>query len=375
MKKIAPILLLIFIIISCKKVKPKEYYSIKGKIENFNGNIYLTKALFDDEYYFDNSLKDSVLVSDGKFEFRLSTKNNFPLPFYIETDKTKTSHFILEPKDQQIIIDSLYYNVFPKIICKNSTIQKEQLILKERISIALEKFKTEFKKIKSPDFPKDSIEKSAINAREKLTFESNLILKEFAKDYPNSFVSFWKIAMNIQYNGYNEELENAYNNLSTTIKQSKVSNVLLQNILKAKTFKIGNHFPIIKLKNKELNEIVLNVTENSKADYSLVDFWFSNCGPCIAQFPKLKELHSKYNPKQFNIISISTDKTKDIDNWYKIMEQKNMTWPNLLDENGTKSSTLGIVSFPTNYLLNKKGIIIKKNISLIELEKLFEKAE
>ncbi len=358
--------------VSCKEVKQNNYYSIKGKIENFKGTIYLKKAI-DGNYYLNNVIKDSAIVKDGKFEFRISKKNSIPLPFYIETDKTKTFRFLLEPEDQQIIIDSLYYNVSPKIIYENSTILNEELILKERRTLTLQEFKAEYEKIEEPNFPKDSIEKFAFNARKKLNKQSYLTLTNFIKDYPNSYVGFWEIAISTSYNGYNEELENAYNNLSVKIKQSEVAKVFENNMTNAKTLKIGGYFPTIKLKNIELKEVELITKKNSNPNYTLIDFWFSYCGPCIAQFPKLNNLHSEYNSNQLKIISISTDKTKHINNWYNVMKEHNITWLNLLDENGTKASAFGVNSFPTNYLLDKDGIIIKKNISLIELEELLEK--
>lgn len=360
------------VLISCKKSESLEYYVIKGQIENYNGSIYLTKAV-DSIYYFNNFIKDSATVKDGKFEFRLSKNIVTPLPFYIETDETRTYHFLLEPKNQQIIIDSLYYNVSPKIICENSAIPNEELILEKRKKPALEKFKSEFKKIKNTDFPKDSIEKLAIKARENFTLKSNIILTDFTKDYPDSYVAFWDIALVQMYNGYNKELENAYNNLSPSIKQTKAAKLFEKSMLETKILSSGSYFPDLKLKNKELKELIFKATENTNANYILIDFWFSHCKPCIAQFPKLKELQTKYHPNQLIIVSISTDKTKNIDNWYKIMEQKNIPWLNLLDENGTETSSLGINSFPTNFLLNKEGIIIDKNISLTELEELLKK--
>jgi len=54
------------------------------------------------------------------------------------------------------------------------------------------------------------------------------------------------------------------------------------------------------------------------------------------------------------------------------MEKNNIPWINYLDESGSEVSPLGINSFPTNYLLDGKGVILKKNISLIDLEMLLE---
>ena len=64
--------------------------------------------------------------------------------------------------------------------------------------------------------------------------------------------------------------------------------------------------------------------------------------------------------------------TKNVDNWHKVMEKHTIPWINVLDENGTETSPLGIISFPTNYLLNNEGVILRKNISLTDLELLLK---
>ena len=48
--------------------------------------------------------------------------------------------------------------------------------------------------------------------------------------------------------------------------------------------------------------------------------------------------------------------------------EKKLNWTSLLDENGVNANKLGIYVFPTNFLLDQNGIIIRKNISLIELD-------
>ncbi|MCF6181073.1 TlpA disulfide reductase family protein [Lutibacter sp.] len=362
--------LFISFLASCKKTESKDY-RIKGEIKNYNGTVYLIKAI-DAIYYFNNFIKDSTIAVDGKFEFRLSKKNNIPLPFYIETAQTRTGQFILEPKNQQLLIDSLYFNVKPIIISENSTIQNEEVILGEKLKPFLNEFKIEFKKIRGNDLPKDSIEKFSIALRKSLTKHNYKTLIDFTKEFPNSYVAFWKILISQMYNGYNEELEKAYNNLSNTIKQTKEAKIFKKRMLEAKMLQEGNLFPEIKLSNIDSKELIFKVFENSDSKYILIDFWFSYCGPCIAQFPKLKELQKKYSPNQLSIISISTDKTKNVNNWFKVVDRKKITWLNLLDENGTETSVLGINKFPTNYLLNKEGIILEKDISLTDLEKVLK---
>jgi thiol-disulfide isomerase/thioredoxin len=375
----------IFLVLICstlfqsyQKNNFQEFYIVEGQIKNYNGEIYLQRSA--PSTYYNDFEMDSIgilektIVINGKFKFKLKKKNNFPLVFHIGTDKTKTYDFILEPKNQQLIIDSLYYNVSPKIICKNSTIQDEEKILNEKKAPSIEEFKSDYKKIKNDKFPKDSVETFMTSLRNKLSYESNLALKNFTKDYPNSYVGFWDIVKTQMYDGYDIELESAYDNLSDLIKKSEQAKIFEKSMLEAKTLKNGKVFPKIKLQDKKLKEIIFNATQYSNSKYILVDYWFSYCAPCIAQFPKLNELQKKYSPKQLKIISISTDKTDNLTNWNKVMEREQMNWLNLIDINGNKTSALGINKFPTNYLLNSEGIILQKDISLMELQLLLEQS-
>lgn len=45
-----------------------------------------------------------------------------------------------------------------------------------------------------------------------------------------------------------------------------------------------------------------------KSKLTLIDCWGSFCGPCIAEFPFLKEVYAKYKSKGFNILGISQEK-------------------------------------------------------------------
>lgn len=355
---------------SCDKPNSPEFYTINGEVKNYNGKVYLYPAV-DTIYYSNNFKVDSTIVKDGKFKFKLSKRNKIPLPFRIRINNSMTTQFILEPKNQLILIDGISENN-PKLIPENTTIREEHLILQKRRALLNEEFDANIEKIYASKYSNDSIEKLVNVERTRLNDESLLVIRDFTKDYPDSYVSFWYIVLSQTYNGFNVEIENAFNNLSPGIKNTKEGEILKRRLLESKVLQIGTFFPELKLKNKDLQEIVFNTSANSNANYILVDFWYSHCGPCIAQFPKLKKLYNKYNPNSLKIISISTDMTKNIDNWYKVMEKYTIPWINVLDENGTETSPLGIKSFPTNYLLNNEGVILRKNISLTDLELLLK---
>lgn len=364
------LILFVVIITSCHNTVRNDSYVIEGVVKNYEGKIYLF-GYATPKYYFDNFKMDSAMVVNDKFEFKLAKESKFPLPFYLLTENDIMSErFILEPKNQKIIIDSLYFKVRPRIITKNSTINHEIDILFKRRKPFLETFKANTNAILSSDIPMESHAKLFNIERDKLTYKSDSVLVDFAKEYPNSFFSFWEIVIGQTGNGYSKEIEKAFNNLSDSIKETKIAKLFLEDLKNAKSLYPGNYFPKINLKNGELEGVAFNANENFEAEYILIDFWFSYCSPCIAQFPRLKGIYAEYHPKGLEIIGISTDKTSNIDNWNKTIDKHEIDWINLLDENGVESIKLSVNKFPTNFLLNRQRIILKKDISLDELEKL-----
>ena len=68
------------------------------------------------------------------------------------------------------------------------------------------------------------------------------------------------------------------------------------------------------------------------------------------------------------MVGIATDKTFALPNLQKTIEEFEIPWTIYLDENSKQSDKWTIKVFPTNFLLDENGKIIKKNISQKELE-------
>jgi hypothetical protein len=78
----------------------------------------------------------------------------------------------------------------------------------------------------------------------------------------------------------------------------------------------------------------------------------------------------KYKSKGFEIVSI-TDITKALPHLQKtVKEDFNMTWANYLDENRKQSDEWVVTYFPSKFLLDSNGVIVQKDISVEDLEKL-----
>lgn len=188
---------------------------------------------------------------------------------------------------------------------------------------------------------------------------------DYVKANPDSYVALWHVAQRFFTFGHIALREAILDQFSTDVKESKIWNLLYSDIHNA-LIKQGGPFPTIELKNQKLTNQKLVIPKNKIV---LIDFWFSNCKPCLASFPILTNLYNRYKDKGFEIIGISTDQTKRIDNWKKVIQEQDLPWKQFLDENAAiTSSEMYIRMFPTSILIDKKGNIIDKKISLSNLE-------
>lgn len=79
--------------------------------------------------------------------------------------------------------------------------------------------------------------------------------------------------------------------------------------------------------------------------------------------------------KGFSIISVSLDNNKN--EWTEVIKKDNLDWVNISDLQGWKNDLVrkfNITAIPNNFLLDKTGRIIAKNISPEDLEKEIGKA-
>ncbi|MDL2145226.1 MULTISPECIES: TlpA family protein disulfide reductase [Flavobacterium] len=122
---------------------------------------------------------------------------------------------------------------------------------------------------------------------------------------------------------------------------------------------IGDIAPEIDLPDTKGNNIVLS---SLRGELVLVDFWASWCGPCIKEQPELIKLYNTYSGK-FSIYSVSMDTKKAL--WTGAIAKQKLPWTQVSDLKYWNSPVIGdymLQSVPLNFLIDKNGIILAKNI-------------
>lgn len=95
--------------------------------------------------------------------------------------------------------------------------------------------------------------------------------------------------------------------------------------------------------------------EKTKLDSNkptFLNFWFTNCPPCIEELPALNELREKYKDK-INFVSITFDTKEKVENF---LEKYKFNFTHIIGEKEFITS-LGVVSYPKIFLLDSNKII------------------
>jgi len=328
---------------------------------------------YNEKYYADFT-GDISLIQNGRYNFQLPKyDDSIPRPFRLlfETEKSNVYEvsdiFYISKETEEIKFNSddhkmvLDHNYGKDVIIYDTYMRSYSSAKKKLDSVKSGIYKR--KNFKVDKVTEDSIETfyTALDKNE------DSLLLELSKKNSKSYRVFWRLVGKFEANGFKQSYLQAFNNLNSSVRKSSVGLIFSEELKKGSKMVEGNLFPALILKGE-------NVQSSLGKSYTIIDFWFSHCVPCIEQVPKYRELYSKYKDKGFEIVNISTDRTKDIGNWKKMIKEKELNWAHYLDENGEKSKYYNINSFPTNFLLDSSGKIIKKDISLEDLDAFLSKS-
>lgn len=154
-----------------------------------------------------------------------------------------------------------------------------------------------------------------------------------------------------------------------------IKNTIAENLKALEYFKgniqefIGKELPKFEL--TLLNGNKLN-SESLKGKPTLINFWFSNCQPCIDEMPILNEIRSQFD-QDVNFISITFQDQKEVTEFLKRID---FDFTHIIDSKEYLKS-FGFIGYPKTLTLDKNLIIteIEKNIPKDIETEMINKAE
>lgn len=110
----------------------------------------------------------------------------------------------------------------------------------------------------------------------------------------------------------------------------------------------------------------VSLAEN-KGKVVLVDLWATWCGPCIKELPHLQALSEKFGPEDFLMLGVVLE-SGDPAEIQAFVAEKEIVYPQVLGEEGTKESFGPFLGYPTKYLIDRDGRVVKRYFGMVGSE-------
>ena len=123
-----------------------------------------------------------------------------------------------------------------------------------------------------------------------------------------------------------------------------------------------NAFPQFEGKDLDGNPVDSSLFANNA--FTVINFWFSGCKPCVGEMKELEELSKTVREQGGELIGVNTE-TLDgnadaIATAKKILESKGVTYRNIYFDSSSEAAkfALNIMAFPTTYVFDRNGNVV-----------------
>jgi len=116
---------------------------------------------------------------------------------------------------------------------------------------------------------------------------------------------------------------------------------------------------------------------NLRGKYVLVDFWATNCVPCIIDLPQLRSVSRRFSGEKFQILGISFDTEPSVVEEFK--QRYRIDWATPLLENSSPDAReqYRVITIPSTFVVDPEGKVVlvdgqARDIALLLEKKLAE---
>lgn len=323
MKKNLLLIAIVFVAFSCND-KNSHNLTLNGSVDGVqSGTVYLQK--FRNKTFF---VIDSAEITDGEFHF--SKDVELPEIYGLTLDTLKNSFLVFfDENPVTVVLDSSRYY-------RNTKVEGSEL-------------QDLFLEYKS---------------------QRHVKIDSFIRQHPASLVSAYALYRDFSYRLSPEEIRSNLALLDPSLAQTPYVQTLEELIGTLEVVAVGKQAPDFTANNEDGNPVKFSEHLDGEGEYVLLDFWASWCGPCRRENPNIVRAYNKYKDKGFDVFAVSLDKSKE--RWLEGIEKDSLTWTHVSDLlfwDSEPAKLYGVRAIPANFLIDKNGIIVAKNLKGEDLDK------
>ena len=360
---------------ACNSNSPKNF-TINCELKNAPATVvYLEQISYDN---MPPQVVDSATITNGTFILKGKSTEESLLQIRFPQQEKAPFYFVIT--DASAIELKGDWNDISKLSFKNSPASERLRIFVDSLSVTQQKIFIARSEMEQNATQPDSIKLLVQKNLEQVINTFTSYAGKVAAEDESPMVSMFAVSLNTGKDL--TENEAAYNNLlkrfpkhagiQTVVKQFR-DGVAAQNKkeeINTKQPEIGSIAPEIALPDVNGKNIALS---SFRGKYVLVDFWASWCAPCRAENPNVVGAYNKYKNKNFTILGVSLDNSKDA--WVKAIKDDGLAWSNISELDNGQNTAIGLYGFrgiPYNVLIDPTGKIIADNLRGNELERKLE---
>ncbi|WP_140938521.1 TlpA family protein disulfide reductase [Sphingobacterium lumbrici] len=332
------------------QLKVKVVGTVTGDTEGYNK-----------VYFYSQTAKDSAEINNGKFEINVNEAVVGSRAISIEYDQKKRRMYspLVLFYDQSGTIDVTFDMV--KGLSSATVAGMPSAVTYFNYNAERPKAFVEARKEAVAKFGEEALKRGNAQFEAASTYQDGLLSKGYDavlnKYFDGSKLVAPMLVLNTLASLPTARAEEYYNRLSDKAKATDAGKTLYAKIQGLKNAYIGASVKNFQLPDQHGKT---QSFDQYKGKYVLLDFWASWCSPCRASFPRIREVYSKLNGKDFEIVNISIDQNKQA--WLKAVGEEANPWPQLYDDCKVAYEFFNISAVPTSYLIDPDGKIIMKEI-------------